>query len=84
MSRRPVERRRRACPVPLCNASLRTGYLMCGHCWSRVPRTLQRPVNSSWRALRNAGPEMLAALRELRAAYDDACRAAIDAAEASR
>ena len=77
-------RPRRQCPVPLCGASLRQGYLMCGHCWSRVPQPLKRSVNASWRALRNMPADKLESRRERLATYDNACSAAIAASEGAR
>lgn len=66
----------------MCGAAVKAGHLMCGDCWSCVPRPLQRNVTAAWRALR--GASVLTSLRELRGTYDTACKAAIDAAEASR
>lgn len=72
----------RLCPVPMCGSAVKAGHLMCRDCWSRVPRSLQRNVNSAWRSLRSAA--VLTSLRELRGTYEAASKAAIDAAEASR
>lgn len=77
-------RPRRQCPVPLCGASLRQGHLMCGSCWSRVPRPLQAAVNQSWAALRGWRPGIAASLVHVRKVYDEACTAAITAAEGGR
>lgn len=76
-------RAQRQCPVPFCDASLRQGYLMCGSCWSRVPQALKRAVNAAWRNYRSAG-DVPVSRRARRAVYDQACGAAIVAAEAGR
>lgn len=68
--------------MPMCGSAVKAGHLMCRDCWSRVPRPLQRNVNAAWRTLR--GATVLASRRELRSTYDTACKAAVDAAEASR
>ena len=33
---------------PTCNGELRRGHLMCGTCWSNVPRELRRAVTKTW------------------------------------
>lgn len=36
------------CPTG-CGRALKMGHLLCGACWSRVPRALQRDVWRTWR-----------------------------------
>lgn len=33
---------------PTCGGSRRPDHLMCGTCWSNVPRTLRRAVHRAW------------------------------------
>lgn len=73
----------RPCPVPMCDAGVRRGHLTCRECWSRVPRPLQAAVNQSWTALRSWRPG-ITSLVHARRVYDEACTAAITAAEAGR
>ena len=41
----------RQCPNPTgCRRVVRAGRLLCGPCWSLVPRDLQRAVNAAWRS----------------------------------
>jgi len=72
------------CPVFLCTAGIRHGHLMCGSCWSRVPRTLQANVNRTWSAYRRLKPGNPDAKLEARRSYNSATQAAIDAVEATR
>jgi len=73
------------CPVFLCTAGIRHGHLMCGSCWSRVPKALQVSVNRTWSAYRRQlKPGNVDALFEARRSYLSATQAAIDAVEASR
>jgi len=58
------------CPVG-CGRRRRRGHLMCGPCWSRVPKFLQRDVLNTWRRWRNNHAEP-GALRAYRAAVDAA------------
>lgn len=73
------------CPIFLCTAGIRHGHLMCGSCWSRVPRALQTNVNRTWsayrRTLKPRNPEATLAARQ---SYISATQAAIDAVEATR
>ena len=73
----------RTCPVPGCGAGLRPGHLMCRPCWRNVPRKLQIAVNHSWTAFRSGRGEF-ATFGARRKSYDDACSAAIAAAEVAR
>lgn len=73
----------RLCPVPMCDAGVRHGHLTCRECWSRVPRPLQAAVNQSWTALRSWRPGVTT-IGQTRKVYDQACAAAITAAEAGR
>lgn len=73
------------CPVALCEAKVRHGHLMCGTCWSAVPRKLQVNVNRTWKHFRSLPSRFnVEAKLEARRSYLNATQAAIDAAEASR
>lgn len=41
------------CPTN-CGASVKPGHLMCGPCWSLVPRPLQAEVSGTWLNYRRA------------------------------
>ena len=63
---------------PTCGGKLRRGHLMCGICWSNVPRALRLAVNRAWHAwlLTPAGPD--GAARQRMADYVKARDAAIE------
>lgn len=43
-----------ASPCPAgCGRKVELNKLLCGPCWSEVPRSLQRDVNATWRAMRS-------------------------------
>lgn len=58
------------CPVG-CGRRRRRGHLMCGPCWSSVPKFLQRDVLNTWRRWRRNRADA-GALRAYRSAVDAA------------
>ena len=78
---------RKPCPVPGCTRTAGQGKLMCWTHWRRVPGRLQRAVYRTYRAWMDQltrarsprDPDYAAARR----AYDEAAKAAIDAAGAT-
>lgn len=67
------------CPTG-CGRKVRPGHLMCGTCWSEVPRELQRDVLSTWRKLsaeRHRRPRDMDTWGEALAAYESAKDAAL-------
>lgn len=71
----------RRCPARGCGASLAFEHLMCRDCWGLLPRTLQREVNKTWRAFKNASPPDA---MKARRAYLNAVKAAEDSLEGAR
>ena len=68
----------RKCPI--CGAEIRAGRLMCIEHWGMVPRDLQKAVNRTWRAYKNAnhGHPAIEALGIYQRAYDAACQAVFE------
>lgn len=62
------------CPTG-CGRPVNRGHLMCGPCWSIVPKHLQRDVMRTWRAYSRAA--VSPPRRERRAAYEAAREAAL-------
>lgn len=63
------------CPTG-CGRMVEAGKVMCGSCWSRVPKPIQRKVYSTWRALRNGAKDEGPTLRY---DYETAREAAVEA-----
>ena len=68
------------CPTD-CGANVQAGHLMCRHCWSLVPKTLQTEVYSTWRSLNRSlhaagNPHYAGRL----AVYESAAGAAVNSA----
>lgn len=64
------------CPAG-CGRNVQAGKLLCGPCWSAVPRFLQQEVLRTWRAYQKAHRERVGlggndAIREARLAYQAA------------
>lgn len=64
------------CPTG-CGRSARVGHLMCGPCWSLVPKHLQRDVYRTWRAYRKAALAGADDYPDREAEYNQASEAAI-------
>ena len=75
---------RSPCPVPGCRRTKGPGKLMCWAHWARVPRRLQSAVYRTCAAWLDAARTARSArdpdYMRLRGAYDEAARAAIEAA----
>lgn len=64
------------CPV-MCGRTVRRGHLMCGPCWSTVPKHLQSDVMRTWRAYSKAATAGADDFPERRNAYEAAREAAL-------
>lgn len=64
------------CPAG-CGRARKAGRLLCGPCWSEVPKVLQREVYRTWRAYKASNPRTHPRFPEKSREYRDARDAAI-------